>query len=380
MAVVLPIIWAVVWIGGRFAVRPLSQVAARNLPKVIAHVKSRVKPTLRATNKNPRGIFRADGQLSRANHITPVGRGQFWSAKFREAAANPKAATILSNFRAGMSRKKAIVGLTAILGSAELANLFLDDMGTGPDTGSSINPRLPRYESGENKPWYPLFKQLEKEGENVDYNTWDKLMAEYYREHPEGRGWTPREGTLRVGAFPPDDPAPVTTRVKTRTGWMDRVSPDPRTEVFPNLFRAPGTAFYRDATDEQPRRILREQPRGSDVDRDAAAREDSPIEEAQYTRGTALRLTNQMAAQGGPWKEFWQEQQKLGFRPDSEDPNLAESAKKVWSWITKDRPKEDRKPTTRRRGSPRKKGGVVNKRVTKQYAKGGSVRTPKRVK
>jgi len=102
---------------------------------------------------------------------------------------------------------------------------------------------------------------------------------------------------------------------------------------------------------------------------------------SKYTRGEALRITNQMAANRDPnWKAFWKEQEKLGFRPDSEDPNLAESAKKVWSWITKDRPKEDRKPTTRRRGSPRKKGGVVNKRVTKQYAKGGSVRTPKRVK
>ena len=103
---------------------------------------------------------------------------------------------------------------------------------------------------------------------------------------------------------------------------------------------------------------------------------------SEYTRGEALRITNQMAANRDPnWKAFWKEQEKLGFS-DKEDPSLAEGAKEVWKWLTKDRPKRetDRKPTTRRRGSLRKKGGVVNKRVTKQYAKGGSVRTPKRVK
>ena len=103
---------------------------------------------------------------------------------------------------------------------------------------------------------------------------------------------------------------------------------------------------------------------------------------SKYTRGEALRITNQMAANRDPnWKAFWKEQEKLGFS-DKEDPSLAEGAKEVWKWLTKDRPKRetDKKPTTRRRGSPRKKGGVVNKRVTKQYAKGGSVRTPKRVK
>jgi len=106
----------------------------------------------------------------------------------------------------------------------------------------------------------------------------------------------------------------------------------------------------------------------------------TPKAKPQYTRGTALRLTNQMAAQGGPWKEFWKEQQKLGFRPDSEDPNLEESAKKVWKWITKDRPKEkDKKPDTQR--SRRKSGGLVNKkkkqtRTTKTYA--NKTRKPKR--
>ena len=119
----------------------------------------------------------------------------------------------------------------------------------------------------------------------------------------------------------------------------------------------------------------------SDITEDAPKDKSIPTPKAkpQYTRGTALRLTNQMAAQGGPWKEFWKEQQKLGFRPDSEDPSLEESAKKVWKWITKDRPKEDKKPDTQR--SRRKSGGLVNKkkkqtRTTKTYA--NNTRKPKR--
>ena len=103
---------------------------------------------------------------------------------------------------------------------------------------------------------------------------------------------------------------------------------------------------------------------------------------SEYTRGEALRITNQMAANRDPnWKAFWKKEEEKGFS-DKEDPSLAEGAKEVWKWLTKDRPKRetDKKPNTQRRGSPRKKGGVVNKRVTKQYAKGGSVRTPKRIK
>mgnify|MGYP003134193699 CR=1 FL=1 len=94
----------------------------------------------------------------------------------------------------------------------------------------------------------------------------------------------------------------------------------------------------------------------------------------EYTRGEALRITNQMAANRDPnWKAFWKGQEAKGFKSSDEDPNLIE---KVGEWLTKDRPESKRViPRT-----VRKKGGVVNKRVTKQYAKGGSVRTPKRVK
>ena len=94
----------------------------------------------------------------------------------------------------------------------------------------------------------------------------------------------------------------------------------------------------------------------------------------EYTRGEALRITNQMAANRDPnWKAFWGEQEAKGFKSSDEDPNLIEE---VGKWLTKDRPESKRViPRT-----PRKKGGVVNKRVTKQYAKGGSVRTPKRIK
>ena len=95
---------------------------------------------------------------------------------------------------------------------------------------------------------------------------------------------------------------------------------------------------------------------------------------SKYTRGEALRITNQMAANRDPnWKAFWKGQEAKGFKSSDEDPNLIE---KVGEWLTKDRPESKR--VIPRTG--RKKGGVVNKRVTKQYAKGGSVRTPKRVK
>ena len=99
---------------------------------------------------------------------------------------------------------------------------------------------------------------------------------------------------------------------------------------------------------------------------------------SEYTRGEALRITNQMAANRDPnWKAFWKKEEEKGFS-DKEDPSLSEGAKEVWKWLTKDRPKRDRERVRPRTG--RKKGGVVNKRATKQYAKGGSVRTPKRVK
>jgi hypothetical protein len=81
-----------------------------------------------------------------------------------------------------------------------------------------------------------------------------------------------------------------------------------------------------------------------------------------------------MAANRDPnWKAFWRKQEERGFKSSDEDPNLIEE---VGEWLTKDRPESKRV----RPRAIRKKGGVVNKRATKQYAKGGSVRTPKRVK
>jgi hypothetical protein len=108
----------------------------------------------------------------------------------------------------------------------------------------------------------------------------------------------------------------------------------------------------------------------TDEERAILSRQSQP----EYTRGEALRITNQMAANRDPnWKAFWRKQEERGFKSSDEDPNLIEE---VGEWLTKDRPESKRV----RPRAIRKKGGVVNKRATKQYAKGGSVRTPKRVK
>ena len=138
----VPIVWAVIWVGSRFAIRPLATVAAKQLPRVFAHVKSATKPVLRATNKNPRGVFRADGSLSRANHITPVGQSSpFWNKTFREAAKNPKVANIFTEYAAGMSRKKAVAQLAGVYGSIELANAAIDNYNIGKPTQSD-DPRI----------------------------------------------------------------------------------------------------------------------------------------------------------------------------------------------------------------------------------------------
>jgi len=138
----VPIVWAVIWVGSRFAIRPLATVTAKQLPRVFAHVKSATKPVLRATNKNPRGVFRADGSLSRANHITPVGQSSpFWNKTFREAAKNPKVANIFTEYAAGMSRKKAVAQLAGVYGSIELANAAIDNYNIGKPTQSD-DPRI----------------------------------------------------------------------------------------------------------------------------------------------------------------------------------------------------------------------------------------------
>ena len=137
----LPIVWAVIWIGGRFAIKPLSQVAAKQLPKVFAHVKSATKPVLKATRKNPRGVFKADGSLSRANHITPVGQNSFfWNKAFSEAAKNPKVANIFTNYAAGMTKKKALAQLVGLGITTELGNILLDNIGGG--SGSDMDEPL----------------------------------------------------------------------------------------------------------------------------------------------------------------------------------------------------------------------------------------------
>ena len=133
----VPIVWALLLVGGRFAIKPLSQVAAKQLPKVFAHVKSATKPVLKATRKNPRGVFKADGTLSKANHITPVGQSSpFWNKTFREAAKNPKVANIFTEYAAGMSRKKAVAQLAGVYGSIELANAAIDNYNIGKPTQS----------------------------------------------------------------------------------------------------------------------------------------------------------------------------------------------------------------------------------------------------
>ena len=268
--VVAAAVWAVVAVasrlgGYRFTIKKLAEVTAKEMSRVIAHVTGAARPVLQATTKNPRGVFKKNGQLSRASHVRPVGRGQFWNAEFREAAKNPKVATLFSNFREGMSRERVVAGLISTGLTARVANLMLDNIGGDADL-SEQNPPLRGYQEGDSKPWYSLFKLLEDQGENVNYNTWDKLMAEYYRKHPEGRGWTPTEGTTRV--LPVDEivEREPTRRTRTRASFApgnniipERLEKNP--QIFPNLSEAPGTAGLELKTERQRKRQRKIIPR-----------------------------------------------------------------------------------------------------------------------
>ena len=77
------------------------------------------------------------------------------------------------------------------------------------------------------------------------------------------------------------------------------------------------------------------------------------------------------------WKRFWAKEQERGFLPE-DDTNLLD---KIVNFISKEPENNNNNKLTRRKGSPFKKGGRVKRRtnkIMKQYAKGSSVRKPKR--
>jgi len=130
----------------------------------------------------------------------------------------------------------------------------------------------------------------------------------------------------------------------------------------------------------------------------------TPISSGIYSRSEALRIANDLARTGGSrvdpsrfseedietlgitksgflpkgaWKKWWTKEQERGFLPE-DDTNLLD---KIVNFISKEPENNNNNKLTRRKGSPFKKGGRVKRRtnkIMKQYAKGSSVRKPKR--
>ena len=134
----VPIVWALLLVGGRFAIRPLAQVAAKNLRYVKAHINSVKKPPLTGTPQNPNGVITKAGNLSKAKNITPVGTPG-WSGDFLKAALNPKAANLVTKIRLYGTKKAAaqLAGMGISIGALEA---------TIDDNAEYQDPRIPRRE------------------------------------------------------------------------------------------------------------------------------------------------------------------------------------------------------------------------------------------
>ena len=402
-----PLIWAVVWIGGRFAIKELAKVTAKQLPKVFAHVKSATKPVLKATNKNPRGVFRADGSLSRASHITPVGQGTpFWNKTFREAAKNPKAATIFSNFKAGMSKKKTIAALVGIGMVPETANLLLEHMDT-----EYVDPRIPRPENRQDmidaelgrKPSAPTSQQEFAEQIRAGYREEHQKRVDRQQLDPDEQapeGFTPTEFRQRIGEDVPWDYRRKAPGISAGYPDLTRSTPEGE-EIFQDRMRQKMQNWYGRITAEK-----------------AAIRDASP----RFTQAE-LSPYKKVAESGFGQKLFGLRRSKSEIDRDVTYTDLKmqgrdEEADQYWSdWNTENKAKRDAAlggagslteytrdaPTRGEEDSPagktsfaediikkvkKKGGGRVSSRpksyrtakVIKQYAKGGSVRKPNRIK
>ena len=392
----VPIIWAVIWIGSRFAIRPLATVAAKQLPRVFAHVKSATKPVLKATNKNPRGVFRADGSLSRANHITPVGQSSpFWNKTFREAAKNPKVANIFTEYAAGMSKKKAVAQLTGVYGSIELANAAIDNYNIGKPTQSD-DPRIKALVDAEmNRGQAP---------------TPEDIVAGYREE----AGYVPPSSDDIVVRNLPES---FGQRMAGALGIISNKNIPGREQTV--------TARTEPVPARPPRQA---QPRGTDIDREAAQqRRDAERAAIAAVDPSTPRFTS---AELSPYKKVAEPgfgQKLFGLRRSASEidrdvtytdlkmQGRDEEADQYWSdWNAENKAKRDAalgegkslteyteddvdrktsfaedivKRVNKALPTSKKGGGRVSSRpksyrtakVMKKYAKGGSVRKPKRI-
>ena len=393
-AAVEVITWAVVWIGGRFAIKELAKVTAKQLPKVFAHVKSATKPVLKATNKNPRGVFRADGSLSRASHITPVGQGTpFWNKTFTEAAKNPKAATIFSNFKAGMSKKKTIAALVGIGMVPETANLLLEHM----DTETEYNVL-----TGEEVSKGGIRRDIEARAKELFDFEDAKRVPDYITDY---------RAELKTDPYR-DDKRALRSRVPEYAVSTLRAEPVRTTVESPEQ-------LAKDAETETARQYIQEQNRLHD---DRTAMERAAIRDAspKFTQAE-LSPYRKVSEPGLGQKLFGLRRSKSEIDRDVKYTDLKmqgrdEAADQYWAdWNAENKAKRDAalggagslteytKDDADRETSfaedivkkvnkvlPKKKrgGGQVSSRpksyrtakVIKQYAKGGSVRKPNRIK
>jgi len=352
-----------------------------------------------------------------------------WNRQFQKTLGNPEVASILRQVMANkINRRVAYASLTAL--------------GFGPE----IVDTLLFSEEDSEKPWFALYSSLKEQGLNpAPKEEWDRIWTEYTEKHPEGKDWIPTRATVR---HPPKlritDRAVQSKEItdihgmhsadvygwdelQRRTEKQGMLSPGE--VLYPDLSKAPGAADLtkprRDPSRFSDTEILKGKIPGQEQSSYKYpgfwAGEDKleqpfpelrPIRdiideipsEARYTKGEALRRTNELARLGGStidpsrfseeereilglsssgnlprtaWKRFWAKEQERGFLPE-DDTNLLD---KIVNFISKEPENNNNNKLTRRKGSPFKKGGRVKRRtnkIMKQYAKGSSVRKPKR--
>jgi hypothetical protein len=393
--------WALLLIGGRFAIKPLAQVAAKNLRYVKAHINSVKKPPLTGTPQNPNGVITKAGNLSKAKNITPVGTPG-WSGDFLKAALNPKAANLVTQIRL-YGTKKAATQLAGMGISIAALEATIDD------NAEYIDPRIPRPEDRQalidgRKPSAPTSQQEFAERTRAGYR-------EQHQREVDKQQLDPNEQAPK--RFIPTE---FRQRVAENVPWDYRRKAPGISAGYPDLTRSTpeGEKIYQDRMRQKMQnwygRLTAEK------EAIAAADPSSP----KFT-SAELEPYKKVAESGFGQKLFGLRRSAPEIERDVTYTDLKmqgrdEEADQYWSdWNAANKAKKDaalgegkslteytRDDPTREtsfaedivkkvnKALPQKKkgGGRVSSRpksyrtakVMKKYAKGGSVRKPKRIK
>jgi len=394
----VPIVWALLLIGGRFAIRPLAQVAAKNARYVKAHINSTKKPLLTGTPQNPNGVITKAGNLSKAKNIIPVGTPG-WSGDFLKAALNPKAANLITQIRL-YGTKKAVTQLAVMGISIEALEATIDE-----NAKTEYNVL-----TGQEVPKGGIGQDIEARAKELFDFEDAKRVPDYitdYRAEVKTDPYRDNKQALRRRV--PEYDVPTLRAVPVHT---TRKSPE---------------ELAKDAETDAARQWIKDQNRSHD---DRTAMERAAIRDAS-PKFTSAELSpyKKVSESGFGQKLFGLRRSKSEIDRDVTYTDLKmqgrdEEADQYWSdWNAENKAKRDAAlgegkslteytrdaPTRGEEDSPagktsfaediikkvnkvlpqKKKGGgrvssrpksYRNAKVIKQYAKGGSVRKPNRIK